>query len=743
MMESRESQHNNIQARIEQLRRRKMEQTHEKWEIIGEMNHDDWGLILPPPENRKVVRTISGSGVPIVDVILEGISIESNHPSGGFFGPKAVGKAYRTLLENHPVYVDANASLAGATMVNFLSYRKIHWNPDFDFSWLHERQRRYRLHSGIGGAQHFCPDLQIGLSLGWGGLLNKIDHYRARNYPHGVDFYSGLADVIFGMQNWIYRHAEQARLEASREIDPILRKNLQEIAEINDRLVTKPPVTFREACQWMLWYLVSARMYNGSGALGRLDSILFPYYQQDIERGILTEEEAIFHIACLLLRDTAYLQLGGPDSTGQDVTNPVSYLVLEAAHWLKIPTNIGVAVGKCTDPNLLKRGVEILFADKTGTPKFLGIDQTISGFARNGYPVELSRERAYSGCHWAAIPGREYTMNDMVKVNLAAVYQEAWRQIACAPEVASVEALWDEFCVHLQYAVDTIAEGLDFHLRHMQDVFPELVLDLLCDGPIEHGLDASAGGVDYYNMCVDAAGLATVADSFSAIETWVGVDKTISWKDIFQLIENDWEGPNGERIRLMMKSAPHFGHGGTIADKYAECIAQEFTKAVKSKPTPDGYNMIPGLFSWASMISMGKEIGATPNGRKSGDPISHGANPDPGFRRDGAVTALATAVAAVQPGYGNSAPMQLDLDPGIGKDAESLGKIEALIQGHFQLGGTQINLNVLDKQKILEAHQDPQEYPDLIVRVTGFSAYFSSLSPEFRKLVVDRIIAGN
>ena len=118
------------------------------------------------------------------------------------------------------------------------------------------------------------------------------------------------------------------------------------MAEINERLVTEPPRTFREACQWMLWYQMAARMFNGSGALGRLDVLLTPYYERDRAAGMLDDEEAIFHIACLLLRDTAYIQLGGPDASGRDVTNAVSYLVLEAGHRLNIPANIGVSVGE-------------------------------------------------------------------------------------------------------------------------------------------------------------------------------------------------------------------------------------------------------------------------------------------------------------------------------------------------------------------------------------------------------------
>jgi len=161
---------------------------------------------------------------------------------------------------------------------------------------------------------------------------------------------------------------------------------------------------------------------------------------------------------------------------------------------------------------------------------------------------------------------------------------------------------------------------------------------------------------------------------------------------------------------------------------------------VKEKPTPHGFNMIPGLFSWAAHILMGKGVGATPNGRHANAPISHGPNPDPGFRKDAAPTALALAVASVQPGYGNTAPMQIELDPGISKGKADVDAIVTLIRTHFDLGGTQINMNLVDKNRILDAHKDPDKYPDLVVRVTGFSAFFASLSPEMRQIVVDRII---
>jgi pyruvate-formate lyase len=719
-----------------------MEHTREKWDVIGAMDFDDHAIILPPEGHRTVVKVIGGPGILITDVLFSDFIPKSNHPSGGFFGARLCGENFRKLLELHPVYIDCDSSLAGAYMANFLSYRNPQWHPELDYARLESEQKRYGLQPGIGAVQHFCQDMTIGLTLGWGGILDKIRHYRQVNTDaEAQELYDGLEDVVRGFQFWIGKHADAARAMAEEEEDQEVRKNLLEIADINTWLVAEPPRTFREACQWMCWYQMAGKMYNMGGALGRIDQFLYPFYLRDKAAGILSDEEAVFHLACHFLMDTSYTQLGGPDAAGNDLTNELSFLVLEAAHWLKIPVNMGVSVGQRVDPSLLRRGVEILFADKTGIPKFLGVEQTAAGFSRNGYDIELGRERAYAGCHWCALPGREYTVNDCVKVNLAAVFDVAFRDMMSDPSVEpNIERLWDLFAKHLRRAVEVIAEGLDFHLANMYRVFPELHLDLLCDGPIERGRDASHGGVEFYNLCVDGAGLATVADSFAALRQRVEEEHRFTWREVLDLLDSDWEGLQGERARLMMKNIPRFGHGGTKADHYANRVARTFTDLVKEKPTPDGFNMIPGLFSWAAQIVLGQGVGATPNGRHKGNPISHGPNPDPGFRKDGAPTALALAVASVQPGFGNTAPMQLELDPGLSRSEEDIEKVASLIETHFELGGTQVNMNVLDKERILQAHEDPSRFPDLIVRVTGFSAYFASLSPEMRQTVVDRIL---
>ena len=150
--------------------------------------------------------------------------------------------------------------------------------------------------------------------------------------------------------------------------------------------------------------------------------------------------------------------------------------------------------------------------------------------------------------------------------------------------------------------------------------------------------------------------------------------------------------------------------------------------------------MIPGWFSWAFMAELGRNIGATPDGRKAGMPITQGANPNNNFRRDGAATAMSNGIAMVQPGYGNPAPMQLELDPGLKAEEGGIKRVMALLKGHADLGGTLMNVNILNRERILDANRHPENYPELVVRVTGFTAYFAALSPQMRQLVVDRMV---
>ena len=711
----------NHDDRLAHLRRKKAEQTQAKLDTLGYIDEDDYGFVLPPSDFQwKPTPT---------------------HPTGSWHGAKAWGQNFRSLMEHHPVYVDPMDALAGRSMLFLNRMRPERWPDEFDYSHLMPEQELYGLIPGIGYDAHFAPDFEIGLKLGWGGLLAKVRRCRKQHGPDKDEFYQAEEDVILGVQDLMRRTVEAIREAEADEPRPEPRENLARMGDVNTRLIDRPPETFREACQWIAWFNIASRTYNRDGAGGQLDRLLYPYYERDLQLGRIDEETAIFLLACLLLNDTQYYQIGGPDAAGRDQTNRLSFLILEAAHRLQATCNLTIRVHDGLDEDLFRLGVRYLLEDRKGWPRFSGDKALVEGFMRNGYSAELARRRIAVGCHWMALPGLEYTMNDVVKINVAKVLDVALGEMLDhAGAQPSIARLWNLFEEHLRRALLCTARGIDFHLEHQHRNEPELMLNLLCHGPIERGLDVTNGGVDYYNMCVDGAGLATVADSLAAMEQRIEVEHLLAWNELADHLRRDYEGTAGERVRLMMKTAPRYGQGRSLGDDWARRVSQRFTTLVKEGPTPGGRNMIPGWFSWADTVRLGKQLGATPNGRRAGEPISHGANPDPGFRDDGAATAMALAIASIQPGYGNTAPMQLELDPGLTKLDDAVEKIGCLIQTHFELGGTLLNVTIVDAAQILEAHKDPSRFPDLIVRVTGFVAYFANLSPEFRQLVVDRVI---
>lgn len=709
--------------RIARLREKKLRQTREKLARVGYMDEDDYGTVLPPEDFRW--------------------TILPNHPCGSFFGADGWARNFRSLMEVHPVYVDPLDAIAGRWMFFLSRLRPVSWPPEFDYSHLRPEQEKYGITSGIGSDSHFAPDYRIGLELGWGGLLEKVRRYRAMRArdPETEAFYRAEEEVILGVQSWMRRTLEEIRRQESLETDPVLRSNLREMAEANAWLLEGPPRTFREACQWIAWFNMASRTFNRDGAGGQLDELLRPYYERDRAAGILDDETAVWILAGLLLNDPHYYQLGGPGPDGRDLTSPVSFLVLEAAHRLGSTCNLTIRVHDGLDPEFFLRSVRHLFEDRRGWPRYCGDKGLVEGFVRNGYPTELARQRIATGCHWMAIPGREYTMNDCVKINTAKVFEVAFREMMDDSSAApGLENLWSRFEDHLRKAVLCTARGIDFHLDHQKYNQPELLLNLLCHGPLEKGKDVTDGGVEFYNLCCDGSALATVADSFAAVEQRIVRERRLDWKTLDAHLRANFAGIEGERVRCLLRSSERFGQGRSLGDAWAVRVSRLFTGLVKERPTPGGRNMIPGWFSWSATIPMGKVVGATPNGRKAGEPISHGANPDPGFRPDAAPTALSSAIAAIQPGYGNTAPIQLELDPGITEGEGGVEAVAGLIKTHFDLGGTLFNINVVDAEKIREAHRDPSRYPDLVVRVTGFTAYFANLSPEFRQLVVDRLI---
>jgi pyruvate-formate lyase len=418
----------------------------------------------------------------------------------------------------------------------------------------------------------------------------------------------------------------------------------------------------------------------------------------------------------------------------------MSWLILRAARKLNIAVNLTVRVHDAIDPAFLRFAVECLFTERRGWPRFCG-HKGLMNYARNDLPgidAHVANRRISTGCHWMSVPGREYPMNDIPKINVALCFQHAFEEVVDTDPSPTLDKLFDGLRKHLDIAIEATAQGLLFHLEHMHEVLPELVMNLFCRHTLERGLDISQCA-DFHTLCVDGVGLGTIADSFAAIEQRVVDEGKITWKELREACREDFPD---EKVRRMLLASDRYCRGSGRGDKWALAVSRLYTERVKARTMPPHVTLVPGWFSWSSTIRFGSTVGATPDGRKAGTPVTHGANPNPGFRKDGAPTALAAGVARIQCGYGNTCPLQIEFDPRIPASEGGIERVEELIRTHFDLGGTLVNINVLDRQTLMEANENPASHPDLVVRVTGFTAYFATLSPQFRQLVVDRFLDG-
>lgn len=731
--------------RLKSIRDTKIQHTLQKRKQNGFTDLDDFGTV-PLPENYQIKPFY-------------------NSENGSFYGLDGMSENFVRVMDAHPAYVDPMEMLCGRWRDMLVNYRgDIHYLPEwikknpelrdficgasgstalwskrwdeknYPYDELKPLQKKYNIATGIDSDAHFACDYRIGLSLGFGGLLEKVRHYRTVHLKKKA-FYDAEEKCLLAIQRFISRHIEKIRDLLTVEERPEIRETLEKMLHACESVLDKAPGTFWEACQWVAFFNCAARIYTRDGAGFQMDTLLLPYYEKDVKAGSLDDETAKFLIANLLLIDPHYYQISGVDENDRDLTNHLSYLILDAADAINISCNLTVRVHENCDPAFLNRAIACLLKNKNGFPRFCSDQNLCAGYMRNGVSKKIARERIAVGCNWMCVPGLEFPMNDTVKVNIAKVFEVALEEMK-ETGTYSTEKLYSLFEKHLTIAVETVAKGVNLHLDHVHDVTPELIMNLMFRHSIEEGLDASQCA-ELYTVGCDGAGLAVVADSFAALYTRVETEKVLTWDQVFRALENNFAD---ERIRLILNSTEKYCKGNTVADQYAKRLTKTWVRIVHGQKMPHGRMLIPGWFSWARTIEYGAAVGATPNGRKAGQPISHGANPNPHFRQDGAVTAQSEGIASVQCGYGNTAPLQLEFDPKLANDQHGVEIVRRLILGHFDHGGTLININILDKDTLMEANENPESHPDLVVRVTGFTAYFASLSPQFRQLVVDRFL---
>ncbi|MCL1793218.1 MAG: pyruvate-formate lyase [Oscillospiraceae bacterium] len=709
------------ERRIKALHDDKQKINEEKIKALGSINIDDHGFVYFPEFKFKPTIT---------------------RDYGKVTGMREIGINFRRFLNESPQYTNKNSALGGAWISYLANWVPMGIAPDDYPNELKKIWDKYRItQPGFGAMNHCAGDMEIGLKLGWSGLLEKIRHFREFNAPADTAFYDGEEELVLGIIEWVQKIASHAKDLAAIEENKENKANLLEIAEMNEKLAKKPPSTMREACQFIAHFQSVDRMYFAGGALDQLDEKLRPYYEKDKKEGRLTDEEAVWYIASVFFNDTHYSQIAGlsPDGS-RDMTSRLSFIILDAMHKIRIPINLAIRLHDKINKTLLRRSLEYMIEDGSGVCYSCNIGCE-EGYAKNGYAPALGRMRVKVGCNWVAIPGREYPLQDVTRVNMAQALTFALADIRETKKYG-MEELFGRFAYHLKEMVDSILAGFDKHFEVISRNVPEIVYNLFMHGPLERGLNCAEGGVDIMNFNIDGIALATVADSFAAVEQRVANEKKLTFEELFEVLDANFEGK--ENIRLMLKNIKRFGDPDSRANYWAEKIKDEFVGLCRRNTPKHNIKVLPGLFSHGDIYSYGKNTKATPNGRRMGEPISHSNEPDPGFARglnSFSPSLKATAVAKLQAGYGNSAPLHLDIDTKMLSDSGGIDALISLLHTHNQMGGTLVNMNCLSEQKLKEAHLDPASHPDLVVRVTGYSAFFASLSKEYRQQIIDRFLS--
>ncbi|MBO5755394.1 MAG: pyruvate formate lyase family protein, partial [Clostridia bacterium] len=437
-------------------------------------------------------------------------------------------------------------------------------------------QKKYNITTGIDADAHFACDYRIGLSLGFGGLLEKIRRYRTVN-PDKKAFYDAEERCVLAIIDFVDRHIAKIGEMIPDETRPEIKESLVKMKAACEAIRMDAPKTFHQACQWVAFFNCAARVFTRDGAGFQLDTLLRPYYEADVAAGILDDETTKFLIANLLLIDPHYYQISGVDENEKDLTCHLSYLILGGADMINISCNLTVRVHENCDKNFLRYAVECLFRHKNGWPRFCGDKTLCEGYMRNGVDKKTARERIAVGCNWMCVPGKEFPMNDTVKINVAKVMEVALEEMRSEAS-HSTARLYELFETHLKRAIEITAAGVNHHLDHIHDVTPELIMNLMFHGSLEKGLDASECA-ELYTVGVDGAGLAVVADSFGAMERRIEKEKVLSWDALYEALDNDFAD---ERIHAMMQSAPKYCHGGTEADAWAKKMTESWARLVKA-----------------------------------------------------------------------------------------------------------------------------------------------------------------
>ncbi|MEW6755899.1 MAG: pyruvate formate lyase family protein [Candidatus Latescibacterota bacterium] len=606
---------------------------------------------------------------------------------------------------------------------------------------------------------HTTMDYAAILGGGFTGLVARIEDRLARLSPAEPDaqdkrdFLEALRIVAEGYVAFCQRHADLALELAAQAGDAQRRTELERIALHCRRVPAHPPRTFWEACQ-ALWFC----FFFLPDAPGRVDQYLYPYYRADRDAGRVDPEAARELLSCLWIRYFEFagaqagvsahqhLTLGGVGADGRDASNEVTHLCLDVTAGLRLHRpQVGLRWHRGAPAEVLRHGVRVLRGG-SGNPDFCSDEQIVQALTRIGVDLEDARDFSLSGCHEVIVTGRAQMGSVEGFVNLPkALLLALGLEPGLGPgaDLAAIDgeaALW----AALVKALDGVAQAAHVASvardeRAAQEPGGGLAASLVVGDCIERACGYTQGGARY-NFCNwDIIGLANLADSLAAIHALVFRQRALTLAELVAVLGADWAGHETLRRRVVSQ-CPHFGNDEPQVDALASRLVETFSALLKQhRPFRGGEYILGTTAGGENMhIEFGRVTGATPDGRRAGEPLADSLGASQGRDLRG-VTALLNSVARLPHGLLPTATtLNVKLDPKLLAGEGGVEKIAALIDGHFRSGGQQCQFNLVDRELLLEARRCPQEHGDLMVRVAGYSAPFTSLWEDLQDEIIAR-----
>jgi formate C-acetyltransferase len=649
------------------------------------------------------------------------------------------GRDYAFLVDHFPVAIHPDERIVG----------EIHWEMHMvrQYVWPESVLAVGRWADELGASGystgHTCPDLAIGLSQGWGGILERIrrsrEKYLQLENQAKASYLSGLQMICEAAIGFIQRHAETARRLAQTERDPWQKQTYGRVAECCAHIATQPPRTYYEGVQWIHFAVLLDRVVGHGNGYGRLDLYLSDLYRRSRAAGELSDEEAREYLSEMFLKLRGqFFSLGGRDAELKDATNEMSFVVLEAYDLIGDYNNLGVMWHPDINRAFYDYACDVLARHGESIPVLVNYDLMRAAELRSGIPEEDAWKVAYSGCQWFCIPGKEYCDQDVNSINLIAP-MKCTLAGAIERRIADFEAFYALFEAELTTTARAFRTWKNSQYELLGGLWPEMFTSMNCHGPIERGVDmVDHRGVDYQFTSVNILGIPNVADAFHAIRKLVFEERRYTLAEVQEATETNWVGREPMRQRFLNQAK--FGNDLDEVDALLVRITESLARILGSMVNARGQEFRASLFHFQGHVYP-ESIGATPDGRLAHEYLAHGINPQVGRNTQG-LLATANSVAKVDQRKFQGGPLQVELQPRFFDGKEGLGQcVRDFSDVFFRKGGMQINLNIMDLKKLRDAidHPENPDYQNIIVRVTGYASRFICLSRAYQREFVERV----